>query len=349
MWRQGMEAMEPLEQENYVRCKTKPLPDTFFVTQSDPVQMIKIHKEKRIRNRLNRAFVTDKDALFVQEFIPRGTTFGAHIVIDSTGDPTTADPEFVDKALFIFENINPLIKGTFFTPVREEKSENNAPVKTSDDSPLEASPFPALVISPVPWDMERMMTDNSIKIETIKGYNTVLKRPKRNRIGIAPSSVIMTGPDDPIMAHCIAWKGFGVQAIANPDCDAPSDKSESKDENRLTSTKENASNAADGSRPEIGSSLPNSMYDEKGRLIRISKSDLRDWILPTTPVTFIENTLKRQLKKYEEKGKESHKALAGITQALLTCLEDEGIEAMRQLINTYLEELAVENWKQRTL
>jgi len=185
------------QQENLFKPKARPLPDNLFLTNETPPRIIEVLSEIRMRNSLSDNFVTDENALFAQELIPEGIVFGCTLKIDKT-----TDEAFAKDAMFIFQNVHPVINGCIFDP----KIQDAAETKKNTHVHL-------LVSGYLPFE-QAIMDDpeNQVKLTTLARYNTTLKRPRRNRLVFDPGSLVKSGDDD----LCTPWNGFTEKEIALP-------------------------------------------------------------------------------------------------------------------------------------
>lgn len=186
------------------RLKQKSITAHEFITQAPKVFTLKT--EIRMRNALGMDFQSGESGLFAQELIHAGTVFGGAIVCESP------DSEFTKKALHILKNAEPLIKGTVF-----------AIDKQNSDGPKAEAGNPSLLIDPLSGDKMIAIVNNlaalggaienkgdCVRLITIRGYNTTLKRPRRNRIAIAPGAIIK----ESIIGKTVSWSGFGNEFYA---------------------------------------------------------------------------------------------------------------------------------------
>lgn len=177
--------------ENFFNFKPKPLPSNMFVTNEDSPSVIEVKSEKRIRNSIEDNFKTKGEGgLFVQECIKRGIIFGGLISLNKE------NPEFLKKAVFILNNMKPVINGTIFEWILTEISVDRSSEK-----------IPYLVTQPLPFSKGLLNNTNQIILTTARRYNTTLRRPRRNRIVISQGSVINKMVDK----NLISWKGLGKE------------------------------------------------------------------------------------------------------------------------------------------
>lgn len=338
------EERDEQELENYVRTKTKPLSADYFVTrdaENHIIEVIKLNREKRIRNRLDDHFITNENSLFVQEFIPQGSCFGTTIAVhkpqdsdpERSGDSANAnllDELFSNKVLFILKNVKPVIKGTVFSPIILPLKEQTTSLDISDENP----DIPYLVIKPIPYTDKLIQTGNAIRISSTQNYNTVLKRHKRNRIIIEPSSVIAGDHCDSYNDFCIAWNGFNKNDIPCREAVETKDKYIMNDEQNRSFNKQ-----------EMDYSSHQIIRNISKYVISNSQAGLLRELLNKNSGNDIERNLEHRFEKYSAK---SEKKLPDIIKAINEELKKNGADSMRMLIRHFLESLAVEKWKTKS-
>lgn len=202
---------ENKSEENFFETKPKALSNNIVVTNEEDFKIKKVNIEKRIRNSIEDDFITkQKDGLFVQELIRSGETFATYFYLKND------DEDFKNKVFFILKNIKPIINGAVFN-VSFKNCDYNKDIEHSEN-------IPKLVVSPIIIDAQselfnfnavnytekdRWITKenaNIIKLTSLQGYNTTLKRPKRKKIVISKGSVLFTKS---YVNETIEWKGFG--------------------------------------------------------------------------------------------------------------------------------------------
>lgn len=180
------------------RLKPKAMRDNEFVSQSSDI--FNLRTEIRMRNALGMDFQSGDSGLFAQELIPAGTIFGGIITFESP------DSDFAQKAKHIFLNARPLIKGTVFSPAGSfsnvHKTDASGP--TLLIKPLSGSEMIDIVDSITAKDNKLAAKEDSIRLTTLREYNTTLRRPRRSRIAIAPGSVL----NRTIPEKTVFWTGF---------------------------------------------------------------------------------------------------------------------------------------------
>lgn len=148
---QSTKEEEKTDQENFFSTKTKPLPKDYFVTADNSPSVFRIETERRIRNQIEDNFATPKDGgLFVQELVHKGQYLGGTIKLLRKADET-----FQQRAIFILQNIKPVIGGTIFEPVlnvNKVSNGDNGNKKEEADNPSDEKPLSYLVVTPIPFD-----------------------------------------------------------------------------------------------------------------------------------------------------------------------------------------------------
>ncbi len=214
----GPEPVNPDEEnkkdlENFYKTKTKPLPGSSFLTNNKEPLVFTLRKERRMRNHLGDNFLSlKKGGLFVQEVISEKVTFGGtlHFI--------NADEEFKKEALFIVNNVMPIINGTIF----ENTVETAAGLDEQKGEKFlvaENIPFtPEMIVKEVRYiknSEDRVVKENAeqLFINTSRAFYTSLSRLRRKKISIAPGSVL----NAPVNGKGIFWLGFGAQDIKQID------------------------------------------------------------------------------------------------------------------------------------
>ncbi|WP_028575720.1 RAMP superfamily CRISPR-associated protein [Desulfonatronovibrio hydrogenovorans] len=178
--------------------KQKTMARGWYVTGEEKPSAYRIRIMARSRNSMDDKFTTTENGLFVQEYISRGTRFSCTVSI------TRPESDFGGKAYFIIKNIPVLIKGCVF------EAGKITPDKQTDAASEQPGPF--LVTRPIAFNDNFMsQNSNSIKLSSVAGYNSTLKRARRNRISIMPGSVLNREES----GHTMAWAGFGNQVEYN--------------------------------------------------------------------------------------------------------------------------------------
>ncbi len=169
--------------------KAKPLTSNAFVSNTRPPGLFEIKTEQRFRNAIDASFSTEKTrGLFTQELISSGTYFAGHVTITPLFDQEV----FAARAKWILENIPPFISGTFFSCGL-----------LPGDPPSDASGIHLLV---EPRHFSKDVIDDFVqyRIGIIRSYNTMIRRPRQNRIVFDPGSLM----NKPVDGKTIPWKGY---------------------------------------------------------------------------------------------------------------------------------------------
>ncbi|QTA81754.1 CRISPR type III-associated RAMP domain-containing protein [Desulfonema limicola] len=292
------------EQENFFNTKTKGLGQGYFVT-NEPAVTEKIKTEYRIRNSIDGLFVTRDDGLFVQELIKKHTCFSGIIQFKKPGT------DFSKKAYFILNYVKPVIKGAVFERVETE-------FKLPDNN--NGKSF--LVVEPINYENSFISENNQVTLDSIRRYNTMLGRPRRSRIVIAPCSILSA----PVENQTIAWAGFGFENI-------PFTEKPEKEKKCIQSD-------ADKDRKKVKSRLEKGgEWEKKNWVITRSQAGLlREYLHPGQEPDQILNNLRDRIEKYSAKSQEKLKSLLSDIKKEL---ESKGIEEMQKFIRQYLDELAI--------
>ncbi len=213
---EDMEA-DPDDDSGLYYGRQKPMDRGWFVTGSEKPAAYRIRIKARSRNSMNEKFITTEDGLFIQEFLAGNTRFCCTVSIDRP------ESEFGHRASFILKNVPALIKGCVL------KYQDMTPVQPAGKDKGYNGPF--LVTSPVPFDENFMSRDsNSIKLSSVSGYNSTLKRARRNRICVMPGSIL----NREVNGQTMPWSGFGKKIDyrgyfpAQPETDPSQDENLSK-------------------------------------------------------------------------------------------------------------------------
>ena len=170
--------------------KAKPLAQDMFVTNTASPGIFQVKTEQRFRNAIDNNFSTKETrGLFTQELICQGTWFAGYVTIT----PVPGKEAFASQAKWIIENIPPVISGTFFSPMLRP-----GPIQT-DCADVH------LLIEPLHFSKENAKSFTQYRLGIIRSYNTMLKRPRQNRIVYEPGSLMSTNV--PVAYKSIPWKG----------------------------------------------------------------------------------------------------------------------------------------------
>ncbi len=226
------------DKETFTHTKAKPLKDNMFLTCEMEPRLVRLETETRLRNatvkedRLTNAspefgdetFATLKEGgLFAQELIQPGRPFCATVKIT----PANGD-DFAARAGFILKNVMPDINGTFFTG--ELKNGAGSGLAKSKGDP------PWLVCEPVVLEPKFLGNKgNQIKMAVSRTYNTMQQRPRRNRIVVAPGSLIQ----EEVTGKTLSWPHLGKEIQKAQTKVGPPKKGKTKqDENAAVLSKE---------------------------------------------------------------------------------------------------------------
>lgn len=323
------------QQEKFLRSKTKPLGSDAFVTHEERPRVFEIHREIRIRNKLDEQFITPDNALFVQEFISHGTRFGGKVTILNPSDRLEEVGDFMEKARYILETARPMIKGCLYSPslIRDPSSTSQKRVS--------APTTPLLLkekMSITPFFVEKIKKNqgDAFRMENMTRYNTVLRRHQRNRIVIQPASILMDSPDlpDVVRRCCTVWNGFGksLERIITPPSEFSSAESWEK---------ANQNEFEHGRKTEHFKALPIIRNIENHLITASQAGQLREMLNTTMSQSFIEKALTHRIGKYEDKNEQQ---LLPIMKQLFETLNHQGLDAMRNLIRAFLDAHAASRW-----
>lgn len=315
-------------EENFFNTKTKGLGNGYYVT-STPAVSETIQTEYRVRNSMDDSFITRDDGLFVQELVKQDTCFGGIIKFRAPGT------EFAQQAVSVLNHVKPVIKGTLFALCSPEPT-----TMSGLTGSLESNAGGYLVTEPVNYNPEQFAdeppdiretensaaaSDHQVSLDTFRSFNTMLGRPRRNRIMVAPGSVL--GFDIP--GHTIAWPGFGRTHI-------PFGSRHGKDEKKgslLSSIRTQKETRRVKSKLSRGG-----VWADKNWVITRSQAGLlRQYLHPGLDPEYIKQNLDERIKKYETKSQETQL----LTQILSKLKSPVGVKAMTSFITEYLDELAI--------
>jgi len=300
------------------RPKPKAMWDNEFISQHPDV--FNLRTEIRMRNALDMDFQSGKGGLFAQELIPAGTIYGGAITFESP------DSAFAQKAKYIFLNARPLIKGTAFSPASSLSniSTTAASGPTLLIKPLSGSVMVDIVDRITEKGNHPAVKEDSIRLTTLREYNTTLKRPRRNRIAIAPGAVLnITIPEKTVF-----WTGFEKEFTACEEKD--------KTKQDPANDKQIAHNHAEIE--QMISVLPNL------KLTRAQAGFLREFLNPGMK----QEAAKKILTQREEKHKEKKEILPATLYGNMASLADgKDIAALRYYVRLVLDKLAEQWWREK--
>lgn len=331
---------EKIDQENFFSTKTKPLPKDYFVTTDNSPSVFRLETERRIRNQIEDNFATAEDGgLFVQELVRKGQYFGGKINLLRKADET-----FHQRAIFILQNIKPVIGGTIFEPILNIDNDVNINKKGETDNPSGEKPLHYLVVTPIPFDFSLVnyikasyskrkddevisMDANMISLDTIRRYNTTLRRPKRPEIFIWQGSVIKD--EDGIenyKENIISWHGFGK------DLELKKQESTKKIEEKVYIDEKKPSTQK---RPEYFDSLAKNMTPSQAGI-------LKEFLNRHRSIEDIKRVVEDREEKYKKKQKDEWQKL--YEEIKYRCDKDPTGEEMRKFVRFLLEKL-FEYWR----
>ena len=314
------------ENENLFKAKTSPVGDGFFVTREKTPRIYRVRSFARMRNRMDEKFNTTVGGLFSQVLTPAGTWFGGRV---SVSDPSG---EFGKRAVYVLQNLRPLVRGTWFEPHPRtasepdyEKPEAGKPTAIKKDGfGVVAKPFP---YDPAIFEKKFFGKDLScFRVGVRTGFNATLGRPRRNRIVVAPGSVL---PLEMGRDEIRPWHGLGMERIepvekAEPDAPKP------------------------GGEPETGKVRKSPLSSEarelidKGCVTRAQAGFFRELLHPDLDGDQIDRFLDQRMEKFE--GKEEARKISGLYKELR---ERKGAESKRVWIRGLMEDLAVHFWEKK--
>lgn len=303
------------------RTKPKPLLSKYFVTAEDSPRLIEIKTDKRMRNSTTTNFLTKLEGgLFAQEFVKVNNYFGGRISI--TGNNTL----FIKNALLILCNkdIKPTINGSIFEKYIFESSMNG----------MSAMDNPFLVVSAINCDESVWQASKSshspvhITITTQQRYNVTLKRPRRNRVVVAPGSILPAAKN----GKTIKWNGFSKEIAIS-----------SKDEEKTKGT--------DSISPSPHLDKNKEPKEKFPKMSRSQAGQLREFLSPVMSLDLMGKIVEERLKKYErwkEDGDKINERL--IPKKLFTILKEklksqEGLTEAKKYIQDVIDEYKLIQWE----
>jgi len=310
------------DQENFFKTKTKPLPKDYFVTAGDDFTAFPVKTERRIRNQIVSDFTTNQEGgLFVQEFVHAGTCFSGTLRLASP----SKDSEFISRAVYILNNLKPVIGGAIF---KSEVSVKDAAISEKKPllvvSPVCFSPS-ALNINNCKYEKEgdRVVLNNAniITLQTVQTYNTTLKRPRRPRICIKPGSIIQNDEGIHEKDKLVSWGGFGkdIALVKKPQSDYGKE-----------SKTDTPKKVHDFKEPEDFNKL-------KEVITSAQTGFLKEFLNKHRKIEDVKRIAQERKLKYEEKGKKEWASLYG--SILEQCKNDASGRMVRGYINFLLDEV----------
>ncbi|MCX8023315.1 MAG: RAMP superfamily CRISPR-associated protein [Syntrophorhabdaceae bacterium] len=316
------------DRENFFKTKTKPLSTDFFVTSMKPLKAFKIKTDRRIRNQTLSSFATNEGGLFVQEFIRQGTCFSGKIKIDKR--PGFED--FLSRVVYILKNVKPIINGAIFQGKYEEREDG---VGQKEGALLVISP---LTFSPGLMNFrscryeregERIVRKgaNMITVETVRAYNTTLKRPKRPMVTVKPGSIILDRIDVLEEDRLFFWPGFALD-LEYKEEKRPERKDDLKPKKTVFKLSE-----------EILKELKDMTPSQAGFL--------KEFLNRHRSIGGIKRLAKERKEKYDQKGK---KGLSELYEEIVKrCEEDPLGNTLRAYINHLLDTIFINQRKRNII
>lgn len=299
---------DPNEQENTVRSKAKPPKEGIFLTNEETPSAFKVKAEKRFRNSMDDKFVTlETGGLFAQEFIRAGQSFCGTVSLEGK------DADFESKAFFLLEKAYPKINGAFFEPSLEDLEEQETTTGKTD--------LPFVLTEPLEFSQERMKKGIQVRLDSMRGYNTTLRRPRRNRIVFSPGSLMSEDVD----GRAIVWKGLKhtveTTLLKKPD--------------RLT--------VAPSKLPKPDPVMEKMTRTQAGNLRRFLEMD----------PALAQNRIEALLSKYSRWKKpddtiSEHLIPKKYLERAKALLDEGKVEAFKQYIQQLLQQYAVTQWKEKS-
>ena len=227
----------------------------------------------------------------------------------------STDRDFAKKARFIFDKVYPVINGCIFEP-----STVDAPIN-------EITSQPCLVILPLPYEPKHKQNSNRIMLTSQRRYNTMLQRPRRNRIVIAPGSVITSSEPS---IYLMPWNGFGKTIKpGEPDKTAEIHKDKIKPK----------------AFPEVKTPI------FPGEFLKVSRSQagfLREFLNPKRSTEQMKSVIEVRLQKYpKDEDKEGNLIPKELFKKLLEYLNNDDRDGMRKYIEELMEALFLTWWEDK--
>jgi hypothetical protein len=307
---QDLQGSQKGDEKNDLDGKPKPLGQGWYVTDGASPQAFQVRIQERFRNRTDTNFATVLKGLIVQELIPAGTVFGGRVTI------AAADSDFGRRAGAIFQKAKLEVNGCLFEPTLEK-------VQTQ----VVDLPGAYLVVSPVHYVHGLKREKDQVRLAVTRSYSTILKRPRRNRIIVAPGSVIA----ESIPGKTVQWAGFKKEIA----CAAPVDSSRSQFQQKSV--------------PSRPAWYPGT-YSIAGSLeiTRAQTGLLREFLQTSIDRVFVEKILTDRRDKHKKDENEENKRLVKLDEACLACLKGEkNLDKLQEFIKLYLEDVALHRWEKR--
>ncbi len=308
------------QQESFTREKLKSIPEGFFLTNENPPRLVKVERQKRMRNVTGDDFVPLKrDGLFVQEFVPQGTCYSGTVKV--TGD----HENFHRNARHIFANMRPVIAGAVF--------DGNL---TAFASPLPmAQPSSSggvfVLMEPADFsgDLDSLVVQG--RLGTQRGYNTELGLPRRNRIIFQAGTIVR----DSCGGRAVPWKSLGADQdpSSKPHADSaqtepPDSGSLSRETSKLPKKQEHA--------PPWPTNLSRSQL---GLLRRLASMDLKT----------VHSLTEQLMEKYARMSKDTtppRRIPKSVYEHMLELLKDNQAEQFKEFMNRLIDLNMQALWRQ---
>ncbi len=323
---------EKKNREGFFMTKTKPVRNA-YVTQDDNPVIFSTEMEKRIRNSIKDNFTTlDKDGLFVQELVRRGTVFSGTVSIKES-----ASSGFSRRTAFLLKTAQPIINGCLFSIDAVECS-------SEGPSAQETASHPLLLTSPVVYQREMinyrhchyaeqdgrvtLQRANMVTVSVNRRFNTMLGRQRRPRIVIAAGSVLYDAV--PAGSGTIPWKGFG--GVLQPAGALKRDEMPDKQTSSVVA-------AGPAFAP------PAHFNDLKKKMTRSQAGMLRELLNEKRAISEVRAVIADRVAKYEAKGESAKGFKALFSKIEEHALWNDGGNAMRAYVNFILDELFDAWWR----
>lgn len=305
MWGKTFEETE--QQENFFSGKVRPL-TCHTVTETPHIWSYSV--ETRMRNAVNDSFVTEENSLYAQEFLLAGTIFTGFVEL-----APEIDPDFAERIRSLLAGTVPRINGALFKPTLGGPCPRYG--MTADQ--------PELLAAPRPFSLDMRQDDNRITVATLRGYNTMCKRPRRGRVMVTPGSILQQGGNGGEQS----WPGFSSHELL-PVTGAHTCAGTSQvvlEPRRYLCT----------------------LSDKQISISSAQAGQLRLLLHPALTSEAICRMLEHRIEKYNARDRE--KVLCSLLEDLIAMIKKEGLTKLRRAVRDVTEQLALSRWmrKQNTL
>jgi hypothetical protein len=300
------------DQSNAVDGKPKPVGAGWFVTAGTSSKAFSVRVERRFRNRMDDNFKTVEKGLIIQALIPSGAVFGGCLTVGAVNE------DFSRKAHYIFEHVKPEVNGCLFEPTLEPLQE---------DGKETGGPF--LVTAPIRYTGNNFIEGEQVHMAVTRNYATTLKRPRprRNRIVLAPGSILKTH----VPEKSVTWSGFKKEIELVKIKEPPPPK-------KIKITAEDRPTWYHAEYEKIGSK----------DITRAQAGQLREFLHPFAVKEVVEDILEKRKEKHAKSESQENKMMADIDCACLACLQGEkDMSKLKQFIGYYLDDVALYQWEKR--